>query len=62
MQSEKVICGSCIRYACRFCLTKYGWAHQPWCNTPDLIEPECVDCRYYSPEKDECRHPACRKE
>lgn len=57
-QNEYVIRGACTRYVCRCCMTKYGWEHQVWCDTPDLLEPLCVDCRYYDARRGICDHPA----
>lgn len=59
-KQKNIIRGSCTRFACRCCLTKYGWAHQDWCETPELTEPECGDCRYNS-ARGGCLHPARKK-
>ena len=58
---ENLIRGSCELFVCRCCRTKYGWAHQVWCDTPDLLEPGCGDCRYFDAHGRECIHPALRK-
>lgn len=49
--------GSCLFFVCRCCRTKYGWAHQKWCDIGAVTEPGCKDCRYYSARADACRHP-----
>lgn len=57
-QSEYVIRGRCSLFVCRCCRTKYGWEHQVWCDTPELLEPVCTDCYYYNARRKHCAHPA----
>ena len=45
-KSENIIRGSCPDFVCRCCRTKYGWAHQIWCDEKTLLEPGCKDCQY----------------
>lgn len=58
--SENAIRGSCSCFACRCCLTKFGWEHQEWCEYRSLSEPSCKDCRYFNIGHSECAHPAMK--
>ena len=61
MTSGYIILGSCRLFACRCCLTKYGWEHQEWCEVCSLTQPTCRDCRYYSERHSRCEHPVMKK-
>lgn len=56
--ADNIIRGSCPLFVCRSCRTKYGWAHQPWCDMCTLTLPTCEDCRYFSQHDNDCTHPA----
>lgn len=56
--TDRIIRGSCADFVCRQCRTKYGWAHQIWCDRTGLTEPDCTDCAYYSEKQARCSHPA----
>ncbi|MBQ5347209.1 MAG: hypothetical protein IIU39_04060 [Ruminococcus sp.] len=58
---DSIIRGSCSLFACRVCRTKYGWAHQRWCELSDHTRPSCGDCRYFILRDGECTHPATNK-
>lgn len=62
MKTDHVIHGSCSRFVCRYCRTKFGWRHQAWCEISGRTEPLCQDCGYYYPPSEECRHPAIKQE
>ena len=53
--------GSCPLFVCRCCRTKFGWAHQRWCDCAWLTEPSCRDCRYCG-ARGQCRHPIKKRE
>ena len=55
---ENAIRGSCPRFACRCCHTKYGYPHQKWCEIYLLTQPVCSDCIYFNEKCGVCRHPA----
>ena len=62
MKTDHIIHGSCSRFVCRYCRTKFGWRHQVWCEIAGRTEPLCQDCGYYHPSSEECRHPAIKQE
>lgn len=41
MKTDHTIRGSCSRFVCRYCRTKYGWQHQDWCDYFGRTDP-CV--------------------
>lgn len=59
---DSIIRGSCALFVCRCCRTKYGWAHQFWCDVGYLIEPTCRECHYYDERYRGCTHPANKSE
>ena len=61
VRSLYTIRGSCPLFVCRYCMTKYGWEHQEWCDYYTLTKPSCSDCRYYDPRAEECDHPSMKK-
>ena len=60
--SEVAIRGDCSFFACRCCRTKFGWAHQKWCEIRAETFPTCSDCQYYNAQARMCRHPVVKKE
>ena len=60
-RNSYTIRGSCSRFVCSCCRTKFGWEHQPWCDLYEMTEPTCTECRYHSKSTGECLHPALKQ-
>ena len=53
---KESIDASCCLFACVYCRTKNGFAHQKWCVYADKTKPECADCLYYDVKRGRCSH------
>ena len=58
---RNLIGGECADVVCRCWYTKYGWAHQFWCENIWLKEITCENCQYYDRQSGCCSHPARRR-